>query len=163
MKVIGTLFCFPFIIWAVIRVILYYSFSIHCGGHMELAGSANSIELAKQEMGLVVKFAVDNQMTSGYTSVFFNTPDEDVGFWYSNMKSSLEELEAINPDASNLEKSNVLIKLRETVAHHSKDGTRITVPEGISVFPNNVGFFWFGMVSSVIGVLGALMIAKKRD
>src|SRR6185369_10756227 len=127
----------------------HISFSINCDGHMVRAGTANSIELAKQEMEVIVKYAEDHHMTSGYTSVLYNSPSEDVGYWYNNMKSSRDELNKLKPDASDLEKSNMLIKLRESVVHHHGDGVSTTAPSGIEIFPNNVGYAVFGFISLI--------------
>ncbi len=42
-------------------------------------------------------------MTSGYTSILWQTPDEDIGFWYTNLKASQQELQ-------NLQSNNALEK-----------------------------------------------------
>lgn len=139
-KLVGVALCLPMVVLAIVWVVFAIGFNIHCGGHMTRAGTANSIELARQEMETVVKYAEANGMTSGYTSIFLNTPADDVGFWYSNMKSSLDELRNVSPEASSLEKSNVLMKLRESMAHHAKEGSKLTVPDGIEVFPHNIAF-----------------------
>lgn len=147
--------CVPLVLWLIFRIYFSVIFNIDCGGHMERAASANSIALATQEMVAVVKWAEDNKATSGYTSILWQTPDADVGFWYNNMKASLKELQDIKPDATELEKSNVLMKLRESVTHHNNDGTVITAPSGLSVFPDNIGFCvwaWIGLALAFVGV-----------
>lgn len=155
----GIFLCVPLLIGIGFRIERNISFNINCGGHMEMAASANSIELAREKMRLVVKYAEEKKLTSGYTSNFWNTPDEDVGFWYRNMAASLLELEGIKPGASELEKSNVLMKLRETLVDHAKGGgVSITVPEGISIFPHNSLVFWGLVFSSILAVVGGLLI-----
>ncbi len=132
------------------------TFSVECGGHIVNAANANTIDLARQEMEEVVKYINDHRVQPGFTSVVYNTPDEDVGFWVSNMRASLEELKQIKPDATSLEKSNVLIKLRETLTHKASGGAAISVPEGISIYPNNMAFMiwgWFSLVLLVAGVV----------
>src|ERR1035437_6788024 len=117
---IGIVICIPFLLWSGVRIYRNVCFGIDCGGHMERAGSANSVELARQELETVVKYAEKHHMRSGYTSVFYNTPNEDVGFWYTNMKASLDELRKVNNESTPLEKSNLLIKLRESLLHHNE-------------------------------------------
>jgi hypothetical protein len=154
----GVLLCLPFVAWAVVRIVLYILFGIYCGGHMERAGHANSIELARQEMAAVVKYAEEKGLTEGYTSILYRTPDADVGFWYNNMKTSLNELQNVKADASDLEKSNILIKLRETVCAHGKSDEHIVVPAGISVFPNNVIFCFWGVLSGIVAIGGCVLL-----
>ena len=155
-----TLFCMPILLWAGIRSYYDITFGIDCGGHIERAGSANSIDLARQEMEVVVKYAENHGVMSGYTSVLYNTPDEDLGFWFNNMKASLEELGRVKPTTSELEKSNLLIKLRESLMHHGNKSTDLTIPEGITVFPHNTAFAAFGYISLFIAMVGGLITRR---
>ena len=140
---------FPLVVWISTRLAFWIMFTIHCGGNMERASAANSIDLAKQEMEIVVKYAEDNGLTTGNTSILWNTPYNDVGFWYNNMKVSLEELRSVKPEASGLEKSNILMKLRETLLRQGDKGTDIMIPSGISVFPHNIAYAVLGVFSLI--------------
>jgi hypothetical protein len=131
----GTLTLF----WCGARVYKQITFNIDCTGHLKRAADANTIELATQEMKTSVEFLTNNGLTSGYTSIVYKTPDEDVGFWY-NLKSALSELEKVNPEASQLEKSNVLMKLRETILDSKDRGVEVTEPYGISIYPHNTSY-----------------------
>lgn len=144
---IGLIF---FIIWGGTKIYSNITFDRNCGGHLKRAADANTVELATQEMELAVSYLEKKEMTSGYTSILFNTPDEDIGFWYSNLKSSLGELRLVKPDADQLVKSNVLMKLRETLM----DGGRITRPNGIEIFPYNILFLLWGIGSAIVAVVG---------
>ena len=132
-------------------------FSNNCRGRLKRSADANTIEIAKQELGAAVSYLETNNSTSGYTSVIYNTPDEDVGFWYRNLKASLEELEKVPADAPPMDKTNTLMKLRETLLDHDGGKERVTCPEGMFRFPNNA--FW-GLVNvlSVIGEIVALFL-----
>ena len=44
----------------------------------------------------------------------------------------------VSPNASQLEKSNVLMKLRETLIDNGENGDNLTVPDGLSRYPNNL-------------------------
>lgn len=83
-----------------------------------------------------------------YTSVIYRTPDEDIGYWYDNLSASLKELREMPADASQLERSNVLMKLRETLV--GSEGVSLTMPSGISVYPSNAAFFWWGWASVIV-------------
>ncbi len=159
-KVFGSILIVPFVIYLVIVIFKSVMFDINCGNRMGRASDANSITLAREEMEVVVKYLEDNQFTTGYTSVIYNTPDEDMGFFYKNMKSALEELISIKETASPMEKSNLLMKLRESLTHHGEKGSSITVPSGISFAPHNVAFAIWGIISLIIAAVGAIIIAN---
>ena len=163
-KTIGVLLILPFLFWGGVRLWKAYpSFDAECGGYMLNAASANSIELARGEMEKVVKYIELRRIQPGFTSVMYDTANEDVGFWISNMKSSLEELKQIGPEATSLEKSNVLIKLRETLTDKSKEKTEISVPMGISVYPNNFGYMIWGVLSTILGIIGVIIFRIGMD
>jgi hypothetical protein len=161
MKVLwGVLVFLVTAVLAGVRIYLWVIFNINCGGHMVLAGNANNVDLARQEMELVVKYAKDHDMTSGYTSVLYNAPDEDMGFWFKNMSASLDELRRVKPETTELEKSNLLIKLKETLVNH--DG-KVNIPAGVSVFPNNTFFAVVEGITFGPVVLCFIIFWKKID
>lgn len=129
---------------------------------MKRAADANSVQLAVQEMRVVMDYLESKKLTGGYTSIFYRTPDEDIGFWYNNMKSSLEELMSLKPEASSLEKSNVLMKLRETLADHGQS-MQITVPSGISVYPGNAALMVLGSLTAILAIAGAVLFFYYLD
>ena len=81
--------------------------------------------------------------------MLWKTPSDDIGFWHDNLKASLAELRQVKDDASQLERSNTLIKLGETLTDSGKEGSRITVPDGISIYPSNALYFWWGLLSCI--------------
>lgn len=100
------------LIWGGARNVANIQFNRNCEGHMKWAADANTIELALQKMEIVISYLEHKGLTRGYTSIIYRTPNEDVGFWYNNLKASFEELKKINPaSATQLEKSNLLMKL----------------------------------------------------
>ena len=104
-------------------------------GYLKRAADANTIDLANQELLKVIDYLEANNITEGYTSIFYETPNEDIGFWYQNLKASQNELANLNSESA-LEKTNVLIKLRETLVDNGEK-TRVTIPPGLAVYPNN--------------------------
>lgn len=142
------------------RKITEIQFDRNCQGYLKRAADSNTIELAQTELGKAVKYLEDNNLTEGFTSVVYNTPDEDVGFWYTNLKSALTELQTISKDASDLEKSNMLLKLRESLMDNSK----ITVPQGMAFFPHNFGWVILQVIGGLIlGAGGVLFLYGIRD
>ncbi len=134
-------------------------FNQGCGGHLKRAADSNTVTLAKEELNTALKYIEAKHLTSGSTHVLYATPDQDIGFWYRNIKSSYEELGKVAPDTSMLEQTNVLMKLRETLLDHSQAGDSVTVPQNISVFPNN-SLFTFWIAISAAFMIGCLLMYK---
>lgn len=110
----------------------------NCLGHLKRAADASTIETAELELGIALDYLEKENLTSGYTSILWKTPDEDIKFWYDNIKASKNELISLPKNSSNMEKSNMLIKLRETLLDHGDKGSEsITCPDGLSRYPNN--------------------------
>ncbi len=138
-------------------------FQIRCQGHIERAGYANTVELAEKELQTVVDYLDSRGWHEGYTSIVYKTPDEDVGFWYQNLKSSLDELKKVGPSTTQLEKSNILIKLRESLTDRSKGSTRAIVPPGIYLFPHNTGYCGWGIISWLGCILTWMAVMAKIE
>lgn len=162
---IGLVVLSPFLGWATVRVVQFVQFDRAVTGHLKRAADANTVELAEKELVGVVTYLQQNGVTSGYTTAMFYTePDEDVGFWYSNLSASLEELRKVPQGATQLEKSNILIKLRETLVDHGQ-GVTVTVPPGASIFPRNTLYFLWGWISGgmlvIVGVSVGMYITIR--
>ncbi len=156
------IFVLLFCVWAGIRIVAGIQFDRGCGGYLKRAADANTVELAKKQLKVALDYMEREVSTTGYTSVLYRTPDEDVEFWYTNIKSSSAELEQINPNASQLERSNLLMKLRETLLDEGKS-TSITVPAGISIYPNNVAMAFFGWLSAILMVVGIAIVVPWKE
>jgi len=159
---VAVLLVVPVLVWCGFRIGNSIIFGKDCGGYLKRAADANTVSAASKEMGIAIAYMEANKLTDGYTSVIYKTPDDDVGFWYNNIKSAKNELDSLPTSATSLEKTNVLMKLRETLLDDGEKGASITIPHGISIYPNNTGWFWFGMFSliSLIGscIVGALAL-----
>lgn len=138
-----------FCIWGVARTVAGISFDKNCTQYLKRAADANSIEMAKVELGKAISYAESQRLTEGVVSIFLRQPKNDIGYWYTNMVIAYEELESLPEDSTPLEKTNVLMKLRETLTDNNDSGTSVTVPNGISIYPNNVGYFLWGIISSI--------------
>ena len=114
-------------------------FNQNCAGYLKQTADANTAEIALQRITLALDYIERNHLTDGYTSVLWNTEDENVGFWYENIKVCKAELKACL-NSSQLEQTNVLMKVRESLM----DGKELTIPNGISRYPNNAVWMIFG-------------------
>src|SRR5688572_14657984 len=82
-------------------------------GHLKRAANANTIETAAQELETALARMEARGMTAGTTAVFYATPADDVGYWHRNLREAHAELKALPSDVAPLERSNMLLKLRE--------------------------------------------------
>lgn len=163
MKSLFILFLVAFLFWGGYRIVVDIHAKQGYIGYLKRAADANSIELAKTELTKAIAEIERRELTSGYTSILWRTPDEDLGFWYTNLKTSLKELLNLPETSSSLEKSNMLIKLRETLLDSTKEGDDVTYPDGISVFPNNGIIAIWGWGSIILAILFLILWGKRED
>lgn len=130
-----------------VRGTMSIRFDQNCGGYLKRAANAITVETAARELSRALEYADRAELTGGYTSVLWRTPDEDVGFWYRNLRDSLAELQSVKPDASPLERTNLLMKLRETLLDQGDNGPHLAAPPGLSAYPFNAVLAVFGWVS----------------
>lgn len=135
------------LVWTTGRVVGCVTYDIEVGDRLKRASDANSIELATQELDAALRGIKSRRLTTGYTSILYRTPDEDLSFWYRNIVSAQQELVQLPKDSTPLEKTNVLMKLRETLLDSGESGPHVTAPSGISIYPNNTLY-------SVLGTIG---------
>ena len=138
-------------------------FDQNCGGYLKQAADANTVELATERLGIALKYIEDNGLTNGYTSVVYRTEDENVGYWYDNIKASYNELVAAK-NGSALEKSNVLMKVRESLTDNGEGGeTTLTVPDGISRYPNNAIYGVLRLLSFILLIFGCAVVFTTKN
>lgn len=137
-------------------VVMNIQFNQNCAGYLKQAADANTVELAKERIDLAVDYIEMNALVYGYTSVLWKTESENVEYWYKNIKACQRELEQCK-NASQLEKSNVLLKVRESLTDNGKDGTELILPYGISRYPNNVLLGIMRAFSYILILLGCFV------
>lgn len=123
-------FLAPFGSW-VYSIVMGIKFDHKCGDYLKLASNANSIELAEKHLTTAINYLEKNDITHGCNKVFIYKPHNDIGLWYENLKSAQKQLQDIQAkgDVSDLEESNMLMKLRESLL---EDDGSLTLPMGIS-------------------------------
>ena len=136
-----------------ICIVKSIQFNQNCGGYLKQAADANTTELALERINIALDYIEENKLTDGYTSVLWRTEDENVEYWYRNIKACKAELEGCM-DASSLEKSNVLMKVRESLTDSNEKGVDLTVPDGISRFPDNALWGWLRLISYIVLIVG---------
>lgn len=148
--------------WSTVRIVKYVQFNLNCTQYLKRAADANTVERAKEELGKAIFYAEKNNLTEGVVSIFLHQPKNDVGYWYQNMIESYDELENLPEDATSLEKTNVLMKLRETLMDETESGVSVTIPNGISIYPRNVAYFWWGLLSPIFCLGLWIMVLRLK-
>ena len=128
--------------WATLRIVKGISFDINCHAYIHRAAGATDIETAKVELTKAIEYIEENNLTEGTVSIFLKNPKNDVGFWYDTLKCAYKELDTFSEDTTQLEKTNYLMRMRESFLE-------IGLPHGISIYPNNVLYFWWSMLSLI--------------
>ena len=138
------------------RISKNIEFKQNVSGYLKRAADANTIALANQELTKVIDYLEANNITEGYTSIFYETPNEDISFWYQNLKASQLELTNLQSESA-LEKTNVLMKLRETLVDNGEK-TRVTIPPGLAVYPNNTMWALLNLLATILGFSGLIVL-----
>lgn len=149
-----------FLIVVTVAFVRGVEFTQGCYGYLERGANSNTVELAERSLTTAVDFLNQRGLTTGYTSVVYRTPDEDIGFFYENLTAALEELRSVPSEATQLERSNVLMKLRETLTVDGSDGEKLIVPDGLSRYPHNGKFALFGLLSFVAAGIGWMVVGS---
>ena len=140
MKALFIILC---VICIIIPIVVYtcgtinaIQMDVSCIAYLNLAADANSVDLAHKHLTTAINYLEANNLTSGNTSFIIVSPSNDIGFWYDNLKSAQTQLEYLSSkeDLTELEESNALMKLRETLL----DEGSVTHPFMISFYPNHV-------------------------
>lgn len=160
-KLLGYLLIVGAVVIFGFRISKAIDYKQNVSGYLTRAANANTIELAEQELTKSINYLEANKMMTGYTSVFYETPDEDVDFWYKNLKAAQHELQTLN-SSSALEKTNVLLKLRETIMSSSGKSS-VTAPKGISAFPNNTMWAVLMLAAIIAGFVGFVILITIYD
>ena len=130
----------PLIVYGV-AIVKCIKTDANCISYLEMAADANSVQLAEKHISSAIEYLEENDLTEGNTKIIVYKPTKDIGLWYENLKSAQDQLQKLSSrnDLTELEESNALMKLRESLL--ASEGY-VTHPEMISFYPNHVGWFW---------------------
>ena len=131
-------------------------FDRKCRDYLKNAADANRIPMAKDRLHQALDYIRQKGLTEGHTSILYTSPDEDVGFWYNNLNDAYKSLEQMKPGYTELEESNMLMKLRETIL----DDREVTLPPGISRFPHNRRWAMYHLFCILSMAILLLVVAK---
>lgn len=162
MKTLAPIFAIIWIAATVWFISMRIDFNQNCSGYLKQAADANTVELAIDRLEKALVHIERKGWTKGYTSILWKTEDENIGFWYANLKSSKQEL-IRSLESSQLEQTNVLMKLRETLTEQGEKSIHVTYPSGLWKFPYNTAFAILAWIVNILGfvaLVGILMILE---
>lgn len=156
-----------FLAFTIISAILFFSyagvdiyrstqFNKNCAEYIELAARSTTVEMAKENLDKAITYAETKGVTTGDTNIFVDYPTNDINFWYQNLVETRSALETLD-DSSAFEESNVLLKL-ETLTKQTKYGIAAIYPDNIYEYPNQVLFFWWGLISGIMFFFWAIAL-----
>jgi len=161
--IIGILiFALVFIIGFII--IAGISFDINIGQHLKRAADANTLKLAQDELKQALQVIELRNLKEGNTSILIPAPSNDLDFWYKNLKASLGELDLAlaNTKMSQLEQSNVLMKLRETLLDDGGESLSVTCPAYVSMHPYQKIIFVL-VIIIILGMIAAFLYGMAHE
>lgn len=148
------IFCIGYVVFVTYKD---YLFNKNCEEWLKLAADANNIPIAKARLDKAVDYLEKNNITTGYTSLWFQTPDTSITEWYTNLKAAQENLSSFPSNATGSDINNTLMKLRETLLDRGDHGDKVTLPPYIQYAPYNLLFFAISVIFCII-LLTILMI-----
>ena len=144
-----------------IPVINSVNFDWNCEEYIKRAADAASPEKCGEELDKAIQYAKEHGITTGNTGIIFKTPACDVGFWYDNLVGAREALKEVENTAevqpTSLERSNVLMRVREALLDNAKDGVSVTLPPSIGFYPH-VLLFTLMVWGGILIVLGVCVV-----
>jgi len=143
----------PFVVLGVTRYFKGITLEQNLTGKLKQAADANGIPLAQKKLTECIAWMEKNDLTEGSTHVWIKTPECDIEFFYQNLVTAkkdldnfpLEPAENATPDERtkhDLAESNQLIKLRETLLDSGEQGTHVTCPPNLAVYPSQMFWWW---------------------
>ncbi len=139
-----------------------YDFNKDCGGYLKRAATANTVPLAEIALSKAVKYLEDNSLTRGNTGIIFKLPKNDLTFLYDNLTASLKELRDIPAEASALEKSNVLMKLRETLERDDESNS-LNIPAWMWIYPYQIAWIFAACLAAFCAIILIIYFCVALD
>jgi hypothetical protein len=159
------------LLWGGVRIKGCIEYDQRVGGHLKRAADANQPQLALEEIQTALKGidrlglcneVEDNPKAECFTSVFYRTPDDDIGFWRTNIAQTVGDLESLPAESSHLEVSNTLMKVRETLVDEGTS-SMVTAPDGISIYPDNTLWAWVAILGTILLCIGFVWLLIRLE
>lgn len=148
------------LVWLTISVYMGVKFDRNIGGHLKRAADASDWSTAMSELDTSIKGMENAGLTKGYTSLVYQTPNEDIGFWYNNIKTANDRLHHTTMMTAQAE-DMALIKLRQVLLDKTDRGELITKPRGIARYPLNFPIAILGWISILLFIISSSVLRSR--
>jgi hypothetical protein len=136
----------PFLGWSCTRIVLAVKFDNHCTSLIDEANKTGSPAAARAFLWKAEDYLREHNLAHGSTSIFFADQDENLEKFSKFVHGQADDAEyAMN---NNRPMKSELDSTFST--------TLINPPSGISIYPHNAIFMWWGIMGFVLAVFGLL-------
>lgn len=152
-----------FITWGTVRIYKCIVFNKNCTEYISNSAHVNSIKVAKKELDHAILYLEEKNLTEGRVSIVSSQIANDIGYFYENLKVQQEFLDTESKKELNSEEETaILMKYRSNIGDYTSDKLHfsLNIPDGISIYPNNVAYFWWAIISILIFIISFLIFSK---
>ena len=166
-----------FVIWAGVRIDKDYDLDAEGAGHFFRAYKANTVSSALDEWNKGIAFLERENLTEGNTGAFWQTPSDDLEFFYQNVLEMRDFLKTL-PDTLSLEsfdqkvisnEGNPVRDLSFTVFDRKAllermEATVKNSPGGMSIYPHNYSYAIWCWISILLFIItGIWWLARSYE
>lgn len=108
-----------------------------CIQYLKRAADASTPALALGNLDTAIAYLGRYGLTVGSTAMFFDSPEDDVGYWYANLRTLRDEISRLPADAPRLEVAAMSVRVREVILDSGSRGMSVTMPNGLATHPYN--------------------------
>lgn len=147
--------------WFVARVNAAIKFEEEVGGYLDNYVEAGNTQTAIENLDMAIKALEAKGLTEGQISIFWESPNNNVGIWYQNLLESKKVLEESLKEGKR-DQVIVLEKQRNGLKG-SENNSSVRTPEGISIYPLNKAYFGWCILSIVAFICFLIKIGCLVD
>lgn len=163
---VSLLLSVPFFSWSITRIVKSNHFDDNCNYHISEALKADgsisskSLDYSANEMRVALSYIESNNLTTGYTTISDRQQDEDLGLYYSGLKTKLAYIDGLKSKTpEELERYRLYVDMR------NMKPKELNYPAGISVFPHNTAYMiwmFIGIALLVVSIIGVVVFVDQR-
>jgi hypothetical protein len=161
--VLGIVLILPFVAQIILATYWNYVFEKNCGDWLKMAADANSVQIASERLDKAVSYIESHGLTKGSAAVLLSQPTNDLEPWYQNLKQAQQNLHEFPQKSTKADISTALVKLRETLLDHKKDGDSVTCPYWAFIYPYQVIWVVSWFLTTIAMVVGVLCLIVASD
>ncbi len=163
---VSLLLSVPFFSWSITRIVKSNHFDDNCNYHISEALKADgsisskSLDYSANEMRVVLSYIESNNLTTGYTTISNRQQDEDLGLYYSGLKTKLAYIGGL--------KSKTPEELERYRLYY--EGTHLflldssTLSVSYSAYQHTAYMIWMfiGIALLVVSIIGVVVFVDQR-